>query len=113
MKILCIDDKNWPDAIPTSVRVVEGQEYEPYEITRHVNPQTGEFMYYGVRLLDFHPDIEEVTNGLYSAYKMDRFAIHEDDMEAFIELLKASTANDNVDWFEERKNVPTYNISLN
>ena len=64
VKVVCVDDSNYPDAIPTSSRPIEGDEY--IATNMKYNPELDIWMYI----------IEELPLDLpYEGHKSDRFAI--------------------------------------
>mgnify|MGYP000008471304 FL=1 len=80
-RLLCINDLNKPDEIPSKKWVTKGQEYTCIWITIH--PNQGNIQ--GVQLAEITLD---ETCAPYETYKLDRFGIHKDDFEAFVQLAK-------------------------
>ena len=88
VKATCVNDKNRPQQIPQSKWLVKDNEYTIIKVTIHPN-QNG---IQGCELAEISLD---ETCLPYEYYKLDRFAISQDDLEALIELMKlSSTLND-------------------
>jgi hypothetical protein len=76
MKVICIDDSNRPQEVPTSCWLVAGQEYTVLKVGK--NKLTNEDYFI----------LQEVQPHLpYGGYKVDRFVLpHQDAIEAQYEL---------------------------
>jgi hypothetical protein len=78
-RLLCIDDTNRPKEIPKDKWVVKDAEYTAIWITIH--PTQGNIQ--GVLLEELTLDESCLP---YETFKLNRFAIHKDDLEKFLEL---------------------------
>jgi|JI8StandDraft_1071087.scaffolds.fasta_scaffold256623_2 hypothetical protein len=88
VKATCVNDTNKPKQIPQNKWLVKDNEYTIIKVTIHPN-QNG---IQGCELAEISLD---ETCLPYEYYKLDRFAISQDDLEALIELMKlSSTLND-------------------
>jgi Fe-S-cluster containining protein len=78
-RLLCIDDKEKPIEIPKDKWIVKDEEYTAIWITIH--PNQGNIQ--GVQLAELTLDESCLP---YETFKLNRFAIHMDDLEEFIKL---------------------------
>lgn len=77
---ICINADNKPAEIPTSHWIEHGKEYKVIMIYNMVM-QNGTL---GVDLQGI--DLDGATNGMYSCFKMDRFAFKLEDLDALIKM---------------------------
>jgi predicted patatin/cPLA2 family phospholipase len=82
-RVICINDKERPSVIPSNKWVKEGNEYNVSWIVYSIPSKTMAF-----ELEEIHLDESCEPYGYFSA---NRFAIHKDDLEKFLELLKDCT----------------------
>ena len=87
---ICIDDSNRPKEIPADKWIKKDEDYKITHVYIHVN-QGG---IQGVTL--YEKPLDESCKP-YESFKLSRFAIHKDDLLAFIELCKSCAELDNVD----------------
>lgn len=83
VRAICVNDKDKPNEIPNNKWVKENELYHIIEISNH--PLQGNI--HGCKLKEVN------LNGCepFEYYKLDRFAIFEEDLDKFIELLQACT----------------------
>src|SRR5579875_1615531 len=86
---ICIDDTNRPKEIAADKWVKEGEAYKITHVYIHVN-QGG---IQGVTL--YEKPLDESCKP-YETFKLARFAIHKEDLDAFIELCKSCAELDDV-----------------
>jgi hypothetical protein len=79
---ICINDANKPTDIPGTHWIKKGNPYE-FRMIYNMVMQEGIL---GVTLKEI--DLETVTNGKYSCFRMDRFAFKLTDLPRLIELAK-------------------------
>jgi hypothetical protein len=89
IRCICIDDTRKPKEIPSDKWVKIGNIYHITHIYKQIN-QPG---LKGVELAEF--DISMCSP--YNSYRLSRFAIHEDDLQKFIELCKMTNELNNID----------------
>lgn len=77
MKVLCINASNKPNDILNKNWIVEGEEYTVLKLLK--NTFTKE-QYYS--LAEIKPDAP------YGGYKINRFAIHKDSVNEFLDMFK-------------------------
>jgi len=89
VRAVCINDADKPKEIPLSKWVRKEEIYHIIEISNH--PLQGGI--FGCKLKEVN------LNGCepFEYYKLDRFAIFEEDLEKFMELLKACTELNDID----------------
>lgn len=89
VRAVCVNDADKPNEIPLSKWVVKEEIYHIIEISNH--PLQGGI--HGCKLQEVN------LNGCepFEYYKLDRFAIFEEDLEKFMELLKACTELNDLD----------------
>lgn len=86
---ICIDDKKRPDKIPVEKWVKKDQEYHIINVYWMVKQK-----FQGVDLAEIELD---ETHLPYNCFAAKRFAIDKKDVEAYIELCKASTEMNDTD----------------
>lgn len=88
-RCICINDKDKPNEVPSSKWVIKDNIYHITEISNH--PLQGGI--HGCKLQEVN------LNGCspIEYYKLSRFAIFEDDLDKFLELLKACTELNDID----------------
>lgn len=84
IRTICINDENKPEKIPQKKWVEKDKEYHIIKITVHKNQNNIQ----GCELAEISLDESCLP---YEYYKLDRFAISKDDLEALIELMKLSS----------------------
>jgi hypothetical protein len=84
VRVICIDEKNKPSVIPASKWVKEQELYHILMIFYSIPSKT---MAYTLEEIDL--DESYAPYGVF--LKSKRFAIHQDDLEEFIELAKNCT----------------------
>lgn len=88
-RVICIDDANRPKEIPKNKWVIKKQEY------------TVIWVYYSIPSKTMAFDLAEITLdescAPYSIFSAKRFAIHEDDLEEFLQLMKDCTDFNDID----------------
>jgi hypothetical protein len=80
-RLICLDDTKKPKEIPQEKWIVRGEEYVAIWVTLHATQKNMK----GVQLAEIMLD---ESCDPYNAFKLSRFAIHEDDLEEFIKLAK-------------------------
>ena len=90
IKTLCINAEGKPKEIPQSKWLEKDKEYHIIKITVHKNQDNIQ----GCELAEISLD---ESCAPYEYYKLDRFAISKDDLEALIELMKLSSELNNVE----------------
>jgi hypothetical protein len=88
VRALAINDKNKPSEIPSNKWITKDKEYHITYVYWHPNQ--------GVQGVDLK-EINLEGCDKYSTFKLDRFGIHQDDIEAFKELCSACTEMNDVD----------------
>ncbi len=78
---ICIDDSNRPKEIPESKWPIKGEKYRIHGLTIHIKQSFVQ----GCTLMEFTLD---ETNRPYAAYRINRFAIHINDLKKLIQLSK-------------------------
>jgi hypothetical protein len=78
-RLKCIDASNRPKEIPKKKWLTKGMEYTATWITVHPNQNNIQ----GVMLAEIFLD---ETCAPFETFKLSRFAIHKDDIDAFIKL---------------------------
>lgn len=81
MKLICIDDSNRPVEIPKSYWIEKDKEYELLIVTYHPLQKIQ-----GCQFVS--PDLEELDNCPYNSFALKRFAIRQEDVDKFIQLVK-------------------------
>jgi len=84
IKATCIDSEGKPAQISQSKWLEKDKEYHIIKITIHKNQNNIQ----GCELAEISLDESCLP---YEYYKLDRFAISKDDLEALIELMKLSS----------------------
>lgn len=87
-RAICINDKNKPKEIPSNKWIKAEKEYHIIYVYWHPNQ--------GVQGVDLK-EISLMGCEPYETFKLDRFAIHKDDIDKFIELCKNCTDMNDVD----------------
>jgi|688.fasta_scaffold05503_3 hypothetical protein len=83
VRVICIDEKNKPKEIPASKWVKEQELYHILMIFYSIPSKT---MAYTLEEIDL-----DESCAPYGVFDAKRFAIHQDDLEEFIELAKNCT----------------------
>lgn len=86
---VCVNDQDKPNAIPSDKWVVKNKPYTITWIYKQINQKGIQ----GVTLAEH--DISMYAP--YNCYRLDRFAIHKDDIDSLIELMKLCTEMSDVD----------------
>ena len=90
IKATCIDSEGKPKEIPQSKWLEKDKEYHIIKITIHKNQNNIQ----GCELAEISLDESCLP---YEYFKLDRFAISKDDLEALIELMKLSSELNDVE----------------
>lgn len=90
IRCICIDDKNRPKEVPANKWPKEQQLYHITYIYKQMK-QPG--VVQGVTLAE----IDVSMCAPYNCFRLTRFAIHQDDLPALIELMKTCTEMTDVD----------------
>lgn len=83
IRVICIDEKNKPSVIPASKWVKEQELYHILMIFYSIPSKT---MAYTLEEIDL-----DESCAPYGVFDAKRFAIHQDDLEEFIQLAKDCT----------------------
>ena len=91
IRVLCIDDSNKPNIIPKSSWVEKDKEYKVIHVSTSLHVKSKNVLMFSLAEIDLtiYPP--------YGAFRADRFAVHQDDIEALIALAEACTELNNVD----------------
>lgn len=88
-RVICIDDANRPKEIPKKKWITKGQEYTAIWVTIHPL-QDG---IQGIQLAEISLDDDCHP---FSSFRLNRFGIHQDDFEDFLQLIKDCNDMDDV-----------------
>jgi len=83
VRVICIDEKNKPSIIPASKWVKEQELYHILMVFYSIPSKT---MAYTLEEIDLDQSCEP-----YGVFHAKRFAIHQDDLEEFMQLAKDCT----------------------
>lgn len=83
VRVLCVNDANKPNEIPQSKWIVKDKEYHITWIYNQLQQKGIK----GVELAEF--DISDCIP--YNCYRLDRFAIHVEDLEILMQMFKDAT----------------------
>src|SRR6478672_5968841 len=86
---ICIDDTKRPIEIAPDKWIKQDDEYKITHVYFHPNQ--------GIQGVTLYEKPLDESCKPYETFKLSRFAIHAEDLEAFIELCKACTELDEVD----------------
>lgn len=92
VEVICIDDKNKPEEIPARFWIKEGEKVHITLVTFHPLQDGG---IQGCELYEKPLPLEHCAP--YNFWKLSRFGITPDNLEALIELIKHSTELNEVD----------------
>jgi hypothetical protein len=92
VQVICIDDKNKPESIPEKYWIKEGEKVHITLVTFHPLQEGG---IQGCELYEKPLPIEYCHP--YNFWKLSRFGITGENLEALIELIKLSTELNDVD----------------
>ena len=92
VEVICIDDKSKPKEIPQSYWIKEGEKVHITLVTFHPEQEGG---IQGCELYEKPLPLEHCAP--YNFWRLSRFGITKENLEALIELIKNSTELDEVD----------------
>ena len=99
IRCICINDKKKPNEIPTSHWVKLNEQYHITHIFKMV--KFGNEI--GVTLKEI--DLLSLKDCPYEQFKLNRFAIHQDDLEKFLKLAQDCNDLNDVDLYKLMKEV--------
>ena len=99
IKVICINDKNRPVEIPTNHWIKLNEQYHITHIFKMIN--YGNVI--GVTLKEI--DLYSLKDCPYHQFRLDRFAIHQDDLEKFLKLAQDCSDLNDVDLAKLMKEV--------